>query len=330
MHTTGDHGDGRRHLTFRAKAQGAVLWCAEHAGVQTDRLRRMPHVGRAMNAYARYYRIDLRDACSAVVYYATLSLLPIVVLGYLALAWLAHHRPRMMATADRNLSRNLGIPASDVSSLFDAQAHALLTATLSLIGVLGIVYGAWAWMNTLARALRTVWSTPDQPVPWRRMTRDCLAAGITIPAMFVAFAISAMPAERVLMTWHHRGLSTRLFETLGGGTIQVLLGAALFAVVAQQLSRRLGGAPRSQDLWLASGAAGLGLAVLSGAALVLVRRTVSNPYSIVLSILGLMIWISVAIRIVLALAVWVAEEDPAKDTGPDGDLAGAGSEPQVA
>lgn len=316
MHTTGDHGDGRRHLTLRTKAQGAVLWCAAKAGVQTDRLRRMPYVGRAMNAYARYYRIDLRDACSAVVYYATLALLPIVVLGYLGLAWLAHHRPRMMASADRNLSRSMGIPAGNVSTLFDAQAHALLTASLSLIGVLGMAYGAWAWMNTLARALRTVWSTPDQPVPWRRMSRDCLAAAVTIPLMFVAFAISAMPAVRVMMTWQHRGLGTRLLETVGGGTIQVLLGAGLFAVVGQQLCRRLGGAPRSQDLWLASGATGLSLALLSGAALVLVRRTVSNPYSIVLSILGLMIWISVAIRIVLALAVWVAEEDPARVDRP--------------
>jgi hypothetical protein len=166
-------------------------------------------------------------------------------------------------------------------------------------------------MNTLARALRSVWSTPDQPVPWRRMTRDVLAAAVTVPLMFVAFAVSAVPAERVLMTWHRHGLGLRLLATVGGGVVQMLLGAGLFAVICQQLCRRLGGAPRSQDLWLASGAAGLCLAVLSGTALVLVRRTVSNPYSIVLSILGLMIWISVAIRIVLALAVWVAEEDPA-------------------
>jgi uncharacterized BrkB/YihY/UPF0761 family membrane protein len=175
-----DPDDLPRRLKIRTTAQSAVLWIANKYGVQIERLRKAPHIGRAMAAYSRYYRIDLRDAASAVVYYATLSLLPVLVLGYLALAWLAQKRPKLLKNANQNLANTLGIPAGDVSSLFDAEAHALLTATTSVIGVL---YGAWAWMNTVApraahaqavlpRALRAIWSTDDAPEPWKRFTRD--------------------------------------------------------------------------------------------------------------------------------------------------------------
>jgi hypothetical protein len=50
---------------------------------------------------------------------------------------------------------------------------------------------------------------------------------------------------------------------------------------------------------------------MSAAARILMLQTVSNPYGIVINILGLMIWVSIAIRIVLSLALWGAEGDPA-------------------
>lgn len=303
----------RRRLTFRAARSTvvrAVQWTAKKQGVQMDRLRRAPYTGRALAAYSRYYRTDLRDAASAVVYYSTLSLLPVLILGYLGLAWLAQHHPHRYKNADQNLAKAIGIPVQDVSSLFDAQAHALLTATTSIIGVMGVLYGAWAWMNTLARAQRTIWGTEDDPVLWRRSVRDIVAAVSAIPLMFLGFAVSGLSWSRLSMRWHRSGVSWQTLGTLAFCTVMLVLGTILFAVVAQQLCRRLGGAPASKDLWPSATATGLCTAVLSAVAQEIVRHTASNPYGIIIDFVGLMVWVSVVIRIHLSLTLWAAEEDP--------------------
>lgn len=273
-------------------------------------LRKAPHTGRALAAYSRYYRIDLRDAASAVVYYSTLSLLPVLVLGYLGLAWLAQHHPHRYKNADQNLAKTIGIPVQDVSSLFNAQAHALLTATTSIIGVMGVLYGAWAWMNTLARAQRTIWGTEDDPVPWRRGARDTVAALTAIPLMFLGFAVSGMSWGRLRVRWHHSGASLQTLATLVASIVLLAVGTALFTVVGHQLCRRLGGAPATKDLWRSAAATGLCAAVLSAAAQEIVRHTASNPYGIVIDFVGLMVWVSIVIRIHLSLTLWAAEEDP--------------------
>ena len=273
-------------------------------------LRKAPYTGRALAAYSRYYRVGLRDAASAVVYYSTLSLLPVLVLGYLGLAWLAQRHPHRYKNADQNLAKTIGIPVQDVSSLFNAQAHALLTATTSIVGVMGVLYGAWAWMNTLARAQRTIWGTEDDPVPWRRGVRDTVAALAAIPLMFLGFAVSGMSWGRLRVRWHHSGASWQTLATLVASVVLLALGTALFTVIGHQLCRRLGGAPATKDLWRSAAATGLCTAVMSAAAQEIVRHTASNPYGIVIDFVGLMVWVSIVIRIHLALTLWAAEEDP--------------------
>lgn len=300
----------RRSTGARSGFPRLIRWVDHQQGVHLSRLRTVPYLGRALATYSRYYRIDLRDAASAVVYYSTLSLLPVLVLGYLGLAWLAQRHPHRYKNADQNLAKTIGIPVQDVSSLFDAQAHALLTATTSIIGVMGVLYGAWAWMNTLARAQRTIWGTEDDPVPWRRGVRDAVAALAAIPLMFLGFAVSGMSWGHLQVRWHRSGLSWQTAGALVLAVVLLTLGTVVFAVVCQQLCRRLGGAPASRDLWLSAGATGLCTAVLSAVAQETVRHTASNPYGIVIDFVGLMVWVSIVIRIHLSLTLWAAEEDP--------------------
>jgi uncharacterized BrkB/YihY/UPF0761 family membrane protein len=303
-----EHFDGRepRLSERRGKVRAAASKTAAKAGAQTERLRKSRYTGRSMAAYERYYATEMRDAASAVVYYATLSLFPVLVLAYLGLAWLAQRRPNILKNADQNLAGTLGIPVNAVSSLFNAQAHALLTATTSIIGVIGVVYGAWAWMDTLGRALRTVWGTENESVVWRRYRRDSLAALVSIPTMFAAFALSGVGVTRLVRRFDKYGLKAGLVVDSVICLLVILIATAVFAVVCQQLYRRLGGAEAGPQLWRAATVSGLCLAVLSAGAQVLLRQTVSNPYGIVINILGLMVWISVAVRVVLSLALWAA------------------------
>jgi uncharacterized BrkB/YihY/UPF0761 family membrane protein len=305
---------GARNAASRAIAKAGTT-----AGAQAARLRRNRHTGRALSAYDRYYALAIHDSGSAIVYYATIALFPVLILAYLALAWLARHHPAKFKNADQNLANSLGIPVDKVGSLFNAQAHALLTATTAVVGSIGVVYFAWAWMDTYGRALRKIWETDNNPVLWRRIVRDSLAALVSIPLMFLAFAASGMGVTGVTRSFNRHGLSWHLLVGASGVLVVIAAAVALFTLVCQQTFRRLGGAPAGRHLWLASMVAGLLLAGMSIGAQVLLRQTIENPYGIVMNILGLMLWVSIAVRIVLSMALWAAGDPAARSPGKSAD-----------
>jgi hypothetical protein len=135
--------------------------------------------------------------------------------------------------------------------------------------------------------------------------------------MFLAFALSALAVGRPYRRFRKSGFGPATFLTAAQSLVILVIAVGLFAFICQRLCRRLGGAASSRDLWLASVVAGLCLAAMSAGAQIVVKQTITNPYGIVMNILGLMVWVSIAIRVILALAVWAAADPVGRRRGPD-------------
>lgn len=274
-------------------------------------LERRPQARRVLASYRRYYANGMHRTASAATYFAVLTLFPFLSLVYLLLAQLVQADPRFLRRSRQAVQDSLGLNASVVARLYSAQGTASLHAVLTVLGGVGVAYAGLVWMDTFRHGLRSIWTEDAQRGPWwRRYLSQWQTMLATLPSLLLllglAFFTSRSPYQLLSDSgWRIRHVWRYPIEA--GALTLTVFWASLVCYVAY---RWLGGARPSKDLKLAALAAGLCLAALASAAAFLLPFVVSNPYGIVVAILAMMLWVSGAIRVTLAMAVWA-------DTGPD-------------
>jgi membrane protein len=274
-------------------------------------LDRRPAARRALATYRRYYALGLHRTASAATYYAVLTLFPFLSLLYILLAQWVQADPNFLRRSRQVVENGLGLSPSVVAKLLNAEGTASLHAFLALLGVVGLAYAGLVWMDTVRLGLRSIWAKETaRAVWWRRYLGQWATLLATLPSLVLVLGLAVFISRSPYRLLSDSGLR---IPPLWRYPIEVAaLAVTVFwaSLVCYVAYRRLGHAQPGKNVKLAALVSGTCLGVLAAVAAFLLPITLSNPYGIVVAILGMMLWVSGAIRVTLAMAVWA-------DTGPD-------------
>lgn len=285
---------------------------------------RRPLVVRGRAAWRRYYAIGMNRTASAVTYFAVLTLFPFISLLYLGAGQLVASDPRFLGRSRSALRDSLGLSDSVVVKLYSAEATASIRATMVIIGLVGLVYAGWAWMDSFRYGVRCAWA-PDAAVGWlRRYLRDWVTLMVTLPSVLIMVVLSVFISGGPYHVLVDLGVPVELGWRRPLQVLAFLITLVWSSGMTYLAYRRVGGAGPSRALWSAALACGVCLTVLCVAGVTILRDEINDPYGIVVALLALMLWVSAAVRVVLAGAIWATT--PAAPSGdPPHDRAGGGA-----
>jgi len=301
-------------------SERVAAWQARAERLQERALER-PRIRCAYDTYQRYYAIGMHHVAGSVTYFGILTLLPVLALLLLLAANVVVHHPALRVESNEAVAQALGLDVDLGGRFFSAQARASIQAILATLGVTGCVYAGRLWVDAYRRALRTVWGTPEPASSsnfvWRYI-RDLLVFALVALSVIVllALAVLATNAPYRLMAADGHGLST--WAAVAARVAAGIATVAWAAFISAGLYHRLGRAPRTAAVRHASLLAGAALAGLVIVGLYLLKYAFTNTvYGLVVAIVGLMLWVSGAVRMTLSLGVWAAMTDGTDTAAPD-------------
>ncbi|MEU5877085.1 YhjD/YihY/BrkB family envelope integrity protein [Spirillospora sp. NPDC047279] len=298
------------------RLSGRVAAWTARAERTRDALLERPLVRQGHDAYQRYYTLGMHHVAGSVTYFGVLTLFPLLALLLAAAASVVTAHPSLRETGTQAVAETFGVPVDLQGRYLSAQARASVQAALATIGVTGFVYAGRLWVDAYRRAFRVVWG-PGEPSAgpgyvWRYV-RDVLVFTV------IAAAVTVLVVLGLLAT----GGPYRVFAVNGHGLAGWAVAAARAGAVAataawgfllcSALYHRLGRAPRTPAVRWAAALAGASLAAMMIGGLLLLKHAFAEPtYGIVVAMLGLMLWVSAAVRITLALGMWARTAAPAR------------------
>ena len=260
----------------------------------------------ARAAYQRYYALGTHRTAGGAAYFGILTLLPFLGLAYLLLAQLAHADPNFLRNSRHTLQTSLGLTPNVVALLYSAQGTAGLRAFLTLLGVVGLVYAGVNWIESIEQGLRAVWPRPSAGYWLRRYANRWLTLLVTLPSVFLIVLVAVFVGRSPYRLLIDSGQRLTHGQQLGLEFLALICTVLLASLLCYVAYRRIGAAPPSRRVRQAALLAGAGIALLASAGAIALPLVLGNPYGIVLTILAVMLWVSGAVRAMLAMAVWAS------------------------
>lgn len=263
-----------------------------------------PLVQRARAAYQSYYAAGTHRTSAAAAYFGILTLLPFLGLFYLLLAQIAHADPHFLRTGRHALQSSLGLSPKVVASLYSAEGTVSLRAVLTLLGGIGLIYAGVNWMDAIEQGLRSVWARTADTRWWRRYLAKWATLLVTLPSALLIVIISVFVGHSPYRLLADSGDPIPRPDQFLLQVLAFLLAVAFASLVCYVAYRKVGAAPPSRHVRVAALLAGSAIAALTSIGAFALPIALSNPYGIVVAILAIMLWVSGAVRAMLAMAVW--------------------------
>ncbi|MFN8076649.1 MAG: YihY/virulence factor BrkB family protein [Kineosporiaceae bacterium] len=265
--------------------------------------------------WTRYGRARGGVLAAGVAYYAFFSLVPALAVGFTILGIVLGGRADLQADVVSYLNDNLGTTLVSVHegqgalvTLDDLTGSGALSAT-GVFGVVGLLLTGLGWAGAIRAGVRGVFGVPGGTNVVVDRLRDVLlmaALGVAVLAS-VALSLSVTTLADAAQAWLGVEQTQAGATGLQVGAAVLVLGvdALVLAVLVRIMAAT---SPRWRDLWPACllGATALGLLKLFGG--LLLGRTASSRFVTAFAVVvGLLIWMNVAGRIVLLTAAWAAD-----------------------
>jgi membrane protein len=263
-----------------------------------------------VRAGERYTQTHGNHYAAAITYFSLLALVPLLMVGFAAVALVLVSNPELLAQLMAEIGRAL--PAGLDQTLGTLIDQAITSATT--VGVFGLVFALVAglgWMTNFRDALSVQWGHDQHPpTPYLRRLGADLASLIGLGlAMALSYGLTAVASG---------GLAGRILGYLGlGGAgwaagllelLALVLGLVANWLVFLWVFARL---PREPVTWrraiVAAAAAAIGLEVIKRVMGVYLAAVTQTPAGLAFGpILGLLIFIFAVSQFLLFLTAWAA------------------------
>ncbi|NUS72090.1 MAG: YihY/virulence factor BrkB family protein [Corynebacteriales bacterium] len=254
------------------------------------------HLARAVG---RFNDTHAGRLAAALTYTAFLGLFPLLLLAFSVLGFVLDGEPAAMERVAHYLDNN--IPTLDAEQIAEARFPA------GIIGIIGTLWTGLNWVSAIRGSVRAVWLKEDE-------AENLVLSKLADLGVMAGLGL-LLGASMLATFWLSDGVRW-LLSTLGAdGRIDMyvhvsgyVIGAAMNMVLVLAL---LSFVPRFRlaphRLWFPVLLGGIGIELLKGCAGVLFRAALENPaYALVVSAVGMMLFLNVVNRLLLFCAALTA------------------------
>lgn len=280
-----------------------------------DRVRhlrdRRPAVDHAVRAYDRHSAVLGSQVAAALTYFGFLSFFPLLALAFSVVGYVSVFYPgaqdsvmRVVEDAFPSLI-GTGEGQIDVNDIIAAKRGA------GVIGVLGLLYTGFGWIDALRDGLRRVFGTLEARMPFlRKKLVDLVVLVLLGVALLASIVVSSLATAATTQALGWVDLADSAAAAVLLKVLSVTLVLAGDTVLFAILLSRLSGAHLP---WrrVRSGAvlAAVCFEVLKLLGTFLVGRTTTNPvYGTFAVVVGLLVWINLVSRLLVFVAAWTATQ----------------------
>ena len=270
---------------------------------------RRPWVDHAVRAYDRHSEVLGGQLAAAITYFGFLSFFPLLALAFALVGYVADVYPEAqegVVSAVEGAFPSLigsGEGQLDIQDVIDAKAGA------GLIGLLGLLYAGLGWLDALRDALRRVFGTDDVSMGLvAKKLWDVVVLAMLGLSLLASVVVSSLATAATTYALDVVGLEESTAATAVLKVLSVTLAVAVDVLVFAILLSRLSGA-RLPWRRVRSGAvlAAVGFELLKLVGTFLIGRTTQNPlYATFGVVVGLLVWINFASRLLVFSAAWTA------------------------
>lgn len=252
------------------------------------------------------YQVQRGDRLAgAVTYFTFLSFFPIIALAFAVVGFFLTIRPDALQTLSAAIDTQL--PGLADKLRLDQIAGARVQA--GVIGLLGLLYAGLGAVSALRDALREIWlSRKPKPGFVTAKLRDLVALVLIGLTLVVSVVVGGFATTASGTVARRLGLAGSAFEVGVVRAVGILVALAadmlVFVIILGWLAK-----PAESRRTVLKGAllGAIGFAVLKQLAALLLAGTMGNPvYATVAVVVGLLVWINLATRLVLYVAAWTA------------------------
>ena len=280
-----------------------------------ERLRgargRHPWVDHSVRAYDRHSEVLGGQLAAAITYFGFLSFFPLLALAFALVGYISDIYPQaqddVIAAVESAIPSLIGTGEGqlDIQDIIDAKAGA------GLFGLIGLLYAGLGWLDALRDALRRVFNTDDVSMGLvAKKLWDVVVLAMLGLSLLASVVVSSLATAATTAALAAVGLEESMTATVLLKVLSVVLAMAVDVVVFAILLSRLSGAQLS---WrrVRSGAllAAVGFELLKLVGTFLIGRVTQNPlYATFGVMVGLLVWINFASRLLVFSAAWTATE----------------------
>jgi membrane protein len=264
-----------------------------------------------VRAYDRNSEVLGGQLAAAITYFGFLSFFPLLALAFALVGYISDIYPQaqegvtsVVESAFPSLIGN-GEGQIDIQDVIDARAGA------GLLGLLGLLYAGLGWLDALRDALRQVFGTggPSLGLVAKKLW-DVVVLGMLGLSLLASVVVSSLATAATRYALDLAGLDGSTAATAVLKVLSVVLALAVDVVVFAILLSRLSGAGLP---WrrVRSGAvlAAVGFEALKLLGTFLIGRTTENAlYATFGVVVGLLVWINFASRLLVFAAAWTATQ----------------------
>lgn len=270
-----------------------------------DRYRWLDNLSSTL---ARYIEFNGDHYAAAITYYSLLAIVPLVMITVSVTGFVVAGDQQMIGDLQTVVSRTLPRALSgDVNELM-----AKVIDNRSQFGILGLVvaiYSGWSWISNVRDALTAMWGEHRQDAPLLRMVLTDVLTLIGLGAALVfSFALTVFGSGLNEFGLGLLGLTDTPFARITVVVSTVVLALLTNWLVLLWIIARL---PRKRVSWRAAarGAlyAALGFEILKQLGNLYLRLLSFSPTVVAFgALIGLLIFIYFAARMLLLVTVWTA------------------------
>jgi membrane protein len=285
-----------------------------------------------VRAYDRHTEVLGGQLAAAITYFGFLSFFPLLALAFALVGYVSEVYPQaqegVVSAVESAFPSLIGTGSGqlDIQDVIDAKAGA------GLIGLIGLLYAGLGWLDALRDALRRVFGTDDLAMSLvAKKLWDVVVLAMLGVSLLASIVVSSLATAATTYALGDVGLEESAAATAVLKVLSVALAMVVDIVVFAILLSRLSGAQLS---WrrVRSGAvlAAVGFELLKLVGTFLIGRTTQNPlYATFGVVVGLLVWIHFASRLLVFSAAWTATGPYSLQPAGIGD-AGAGRRTAIA
>jgi membrane protein len=263
------------------------------------RFRWLDHVIRTIQRY----QVQSGDRLAAAfTYFAFLSFFPLIALAF---AVIQFSTPDVVDTLVKAINEQFPGLASrlQIDKLKDVQT------TAGVFGLVGLFYAGLGAMDALRCALREIWMVAEPPLNYfRGKLRDLIALVLIGVTMLVSVAVGGFATGATGTVTEFIGLGDTVLSGpsvwITGILVSLAADLLLFLIILGWLAK-----PPQPFLVIVKGAllGAVMFGLLKQVATLILAGTLRNPvYGAFAVIVGLLLWINLAARVILYSAAWTA------------------------